>query len=113
MYRCPINYFSDNLIFNADRSTWAAFKLAGYDYDYLDNDEKIAMLYKMAKFLAGIMSDAQILIVPVEQDNKDQFKDLIKKLDEEDVLYQRAKYHAEQTERYLEEIKRTEGDATD
>ena len=113
MYRCPINYFSGNLIFNADKSIWAAFKLTGYDYDYLDNDAKISMLYKMAKFLAGIMSDAQILIVPVEQDNRNHFKNMVSQLDEKDPLYEKAKFHAEQTESYLEEVNRSEGDAND
>lgn len=113
MYQCPINYFADNLIFNVDKSCWAAYKLSGYDYDFLDDDLKIATLYKMAKFLAGIMSDAQILIVPVEQDSRAQFKNLINKLDEEDPLYEKAKYHAMQTESYLEQVKSAKGDAND
>lgn len=113
MYQCPITYFTDNLIFNIDRSCWAAYKLTGYDYDFLDDDSKIAILYKMAKFIAGIMSDAQVLIVPVEQDNKEHFRSLIKGLDEEDPLYEQAKYHAIQTEKYLEQIKTIKGNAND
>lgn len=113
MYQCPINYFTDNLIFNADKSCWAAYKMAGYDYDFLDDDLKISMLYKMAKFLAGIMSDAQVLIVPIEQDSKEQFKKLVKNLDDEDPLYEQAKYHVLQTENYLEQKKTIVGDAND
>lgn len=113
MYQCPINYFADNLIFNTDRSCWAAYKLTGYDYDFLDEELKISMLYKMAKFLAGIMSDAQVLIVPVEQDSKEQFRTLIKKLDEEDPLYSQALFHAQNTEKYLEKVKETNGDSND
>lgn len=113
MYQCPISYFADNLIFNTDKSCWAAFKLAGYDYDFLDDDLKIAVLYKMARFLAGIMSDAQILIVPVEQDSKEQFQNLIKRLNPEDVLYEQAKFHARKTESYLEQLKSIQGDAND
>ncbi|MBQ9135703.1 MAG: hypothetical protein IJX66_06375, partial [Lachnospiraceae bacterium] len=113
MYQCPINYFTDNLIFNADKSCWAAYKMAGYDYDFLDDDLKISMLYKMAKFLAGIMSDAQVLIVPIEQDSKEQFKKLVKNLDDEDPLYEPAKYHVLQTENYLEQKKTIVGDAND
>lgn len=113
MYQCPITYFTDNLIFNIDRSCWAAYKLTGYDYDFLDDDRKIAMLYKMAKFLAGIMSDAQVLIVPVEQDSKEQFRSLIKRLDKDDPLYEQARFHATQTEAYLEQVKASKGDAND
>jgi len=113
MYKCPITYFADNLIFNIDKSCWAAYKLTGYDYDFLDDDLKIAMLYKMAKFLAGFMSEAQLLIVPVEQDNREHFKNLIKSLDEEDPLYEQAVYHATQTESYLEQVKKANGDVND
>lgn len=70
MYRCPITYFANNIIFNADGSVWAAYRMAGYDYDFLDDELKISMLYRMAKFLCGIMSEAQIIIVPVEQDTE-------------------------------------------
>ncbi len=113
MYKCPINYFAYNLIFNADRSCWAAYKLTGYDYDFLDNDLKIQLLYKMAKFLSGIMSDAQILIVPVEQDSKGHFKDIRKRLNQDDPLYHKAYYHATQTESYLEQVTAAKGDSND
>lgn len=113
MYQCPITYFSGNLIFNTDKSVWAAYKLTGYDYDYLDDEQKIQILYKQARFLTGITGDAQILIVPVEQDNKSHFNYLISKLDQEDQLYEQAKFHAEQTEKYLEQIRTKQGDTND
>lgn len=113
MYQCPITYFTDNLIFNLDRSVWAAYKLTGYDYDFLDDELKIRVLYKMARFLAGITSDAQVLIVPVEQDSKEHFKALIDRLNHEDPLYEQACFHAEHTEKYLEQIKATRGDTND
>lgn len=113
MYQCPINYFMNNLIFNRDKSCWAVFKLVGYDYDFLDNDVKIAVLYNTARFLAGVMSEAQVLIVPVEQDTKSHFRDLIKGLDKKDVLYEKAKYHAENTEAYLEQFKEENGQCND
>lgn len=113
MYTCPINYFAHNLYFNVDRSCWAAYRLTGYNYDFLDNELKISLLYKMAKFLSGVMSEAQILIVPVEQNNKEHFKQLRKNLDKEDALYHQAYYHATQTENYLEQVKLAKGEAND
>lgn len=113
MYQCPIQYFTDNLIFNIDRSCWAAFKMQGYDYDFLDEDLKISMLYKTARFLSGILSEAQVLIVPVEQDTKEHFKELINNLDPEDILYEQAKFHAETTEKYLSQRKEAEGNSND
>lgn len=113
MYQCPIQYFTDNLIFNIDKSCWAAFKLSGYDFDFLDDALKISILYKTARFLSGIMSDAQILIVPVEQDCRRHFKNVIKNLDKKDQLYERAKYHAEETLRYLEQSDGINGKSND
>lgn len=111
--QCPILYFTDNLIFNADKSVWAGYKMVGYDYDFLDDDLKIQCLYKLAKFLGGIMSEAQILIVPVEQDTKEHFRNLIRSLDSEDALYEKAKYHAEQTEAFLKQVKAAQGESSD
>lgn len=113
MYRCPINYFANNLIFNVDRSCWAVYKLTGVDYDFLDDDLKIAFAYKMAKFLSGIMSEAQVLIVPVEQDSKGHFEQLRKRVSVDDPLYEQAQYHANQTELYLERMKAGNGDTND
>lgn len=113
MYQCPITYFTDNLIFNIDRSVWAAYKIVGYDYDFLDDNLKVQMLYKMARFLSGITSDAQILIVPVEQDSKDYFRQLKEVLDKDDPLHEQAIYHATQTESYLEQMQQSQGEAND
>lgn len=113
MYQCPITYFKDNLIFNVDKSVWAAYKLTGYEYEFLDDDKKIAILYQTARFLTGIMSDAQILIVPVEQDIKEQFNHLRSKLDPNDPLYEQALFHANQTEAYLHAKKDVQGQAND
>lgn len=113
MYQCPITYFKDNLIFNQDRSCWAVFKLAGYDYDFLDDDVKISMLYHTARFLSGIMSEAQIMIVPVEQDSRAQFCSLINGLPKDDPLYDKAVFHAKNTEKYLEQKKVTNGQSND
>ena len=81
MYRCPIEYYTENLIFNADKSCWAAFKLTGYDYDFLNENEKRLVLFQTARFLAGTSSEMQILIVPMEQDITAQYRVLKGRLD--------------------------------
>lgn len=113
MFQCPIHYFMDNLIFNADGSCHAAFKLTGYDYDFLDDESKIAILHKTARFMSGIMTDAQILIVPVEQNNKEHFRKLSKKIRKTDPLYDAAINHARDTEKYLQENIASSGDVND
>lgn len=103
MYRCPIDYFTDNIIFNVDKSCWAAFRLIGYDYDFLSAEGKLSILYRTTKFLSGILSDAQLLIVPVEQDMESHFEQLKQRVNEEDMLCYCAIQHAEQTEHYLKQ----------
>ncbi len=101
MYQCPIEYYTGNLIFNADKSCWAAFKLTGYEYDFLNENEKILILFQTARFLAGILSEVQILVIPTEQDIDTQYRALKERLDTEDVLYQTSLSYTEQVEAYL------------
>ncbi len=103
MYRCPIEYYTENLIFNADKSCWAAFKLTGYDYDFLNENEKRLVLFQTARFLAGTSSEMQILIVPMEQDITAQYRVLKGRLDTEDALYETALNYTQQVESYLRE----------
>lgn len=113
MYQCPIDYFTGNLIFNADKSCWACFRLRGIDYDFLDEENKILILNKTARFLAGFLSDIQILIVPVEQNNKEHFRQLKRRIRKTDPLYLAAMNHAELTEEYLEEDIKSNGSVND
>ena len=55
MYQCPISFFTKNIIFNQDKSAWAVYKLSGFDYDFLDDDAKIKILHKTARFLSGYL----------------------------------------------------------
>lgn len=111
--KCPINYFVDNLIFLADKSCWAAFRLIGYDYDFLDDENKISLLYKSARFLSGLISRAQILIIPMEQNNKDHFNKLRSRIRKTDPLYDAASAHAIDTEKYLAKTLTSSGDVND
>lgn len=113
MYQCPIMFYKDNLIFNIDRSAWAVYKLTGFDYDFLDDESKIKILYRTARFLAGVLSEAQILLIPVEQDSRAQFMALRERIDKTDPLFENAMYHAAETERYLRQRTGKNGDSND
>lgn len=101
MIQCPIDYFADNLIFNSDKSCWAVYALSGFDYDFLSMDGKIQILYKTTRFLSGIMSEAQMLIIPVEQNIKENFKSLKRDIKKNDPLCKQAYNHIDLTEDYL------------
>mgnify|MGYP004713777287 FL=1 len=113
MYQCPISFFTKNIIFNQDKSAWAVYKLSGFDYDFLDDDAKIKILRKTARFLSGILSEAQILMLPIEQDIQGQFESLRHHLDKKDPLYEGALFHLNETEKYLAKSTRNQGDAND
>lgn len=113
MYQCPITYFTENLIFTCDKSAWAVFKLTGFDYDFLDDDNKIKILYKTARFLSSVTGEAQILLMPIERDNKEHFYALRKSLYRKDPLYESAVFHANETEKYLRQFVKSHGDVND
>lgn len=102
MLKCPIDYYAENLIFNADKSCWAAFELQGIDYDFLNSEKKIGVLYKLVRFLTGIMSELQIIIVPEKQNLDQNFNNLKATLNEQDALYQQALSLTNQVRNYLE-----------
>ncbi|WP_027633435.1 ATP-binding protein [Clostridium hydrogeniformans] len=114
MYEFPIRYFEDNFIFNEQRNEcWACFKLIGYNYDFKSIKGKKNILNSMARFISNIGKEAAIYIVPVSQDVKKHYGNLIGSLDKKDLLYKAAKAHAIQTESYLEEGIKKKGNSND
>lgn len=103
MYNCPINYYIDNLVFNADGSCWAVYRLHGFNYDHLSTSGKKGKLSQLARLFMGIMSEAQILILPIEQDLKEHFGNLRKRIKKTDILGKSALEQIEMTEDYLKE----------
>ena len=109
MYSCPIDYYIDNLVFNADGSCWAVYRLHGFNYDYLSTPGKKNILAQLAKLFMGIMSEAQIQILPIEQDLKEHFSNLRKRIRKTDVLANTALDQIGMTEGYLKEKTRVAG----
>ena len=103
MYQCPIDYYIDNLVFNADKSCWAIYRLKGFNYDYLSTQGKVNKLVQLARVYSGIMSYAQILVIPVEKDVQEHFRNLRERLHRNDILYDSAMQQIELTESYLRE----------
>ena len=101
MYQCPIDFYMDNLIFNADKSCWAAYRLKGQNYDHLSDQQKISRLYQIMSLCEGIMSEAQIFIIPIEEDVEEHFGNLKGRLDPTDVLNTSAVSQIDKTKDYL------------
>lgn len=113
MFECPILFFQDNLIFNRDKSCWAVFKVTGYDYDYLSDEAKIQVLDSLTLFLSNIVSEAKILIIPVNQSIKDNFEILRKNLNKQNSLYDVAIYQIKDIEEYLNDKAAISGNKND
>ncbi|WP_101698698.1 ATP-binding protein [Clostridium minihomine] len=112
MYECPIDYFTDNLIFGHDRSCWALFEIKGFDYDMLGDDSKVGILNKLTLFIANVI-EAKFMIVPVMQDLDSHFSNLIKGLRPDDLLYTHAVNQANLTKAYLQQRIDSNGKSND
>lgn len=113
MITCPIDYFTDNLIFGSDKSCWALFELQGFDYDLLSDESKIQVLNRLVLFISRIETEAKIICVPVAQDLDRHFKALIDFLCREDPLYPAAVSQAQATCKFLKKSVEVNGRCND
>lgn len=104
MLQCPIDYFTENLIFTKDRSCWAVYEMPGFTYDMLSNAAKIGVLDLLTLFLSNVYSEVHISLIPMYQDVDHHFEALIAGLDPTDVLFEQAKSQAEATRAYLKAV---------
>lgn len=102
MISCPIDYFTDNLIFMSDKNCWALFEIMGFDYDMRSDEQKIAIMDKLTLFLANIPSEAKIMIIPVMQNLKSHYQDLSDGLSPKDPSYDFSKTVIAATQKYLQ-----------
>ena len=102
MYKCPVTYYKDNLIFGADGSCWAVFELQGFDYDLLAEDSKIRIFQRLTALLSNIAGEAKFQIIPVSQDLDAIYEQLEKKLLPDDPLYETALHQSSETKKYLQ-----------
>lgn len=113
MFKFPINYFEQNLIFNTSNECWAGFKLKNFNYDFKSTERKIAILNSLARFISNIGTEGKILIIPVCQDVTAHFDYLVTKLDMSDDLFEAAKAHAEGTCHHLTQRVEQTGNVND
>ena len=112
MYDCPIDYFTDNLVFGRDHSCWAIFEIKGFDYDLLSDDSKISIFNRLTLFIANVI-EAKFMIIPVMQDLALHFDCLIKGLQKKDVLHNSAVSQAQATQEYLQQTIDINGKSND
>lgn len=60
----PIKHIDGNLIFSHDGRVWAFYKVEGFNYDFLDDDEKMFPFHQQLSFVANIGLDLHYLSIP-------------------------------------------------
>ena len=113
MYKCPVTYYQDNLVFGADKSCWAVFELSGFDYDMLAAESKIRIFQRLTALLANISSEAKFQVIPVTQDLDALYERLQGDLRQSDPLYEVATYQAGETKQYLKAMVESNGKSND
>ncbi|MEK4496746.1 hypothetical protein [Ureibacillus sp. FSL W8-0352] len=60
----PVKHIDGNLVFGHDGKVWAYYKIEGFNYDFLDGDEKMFPFRQQLAFLSNIGLDLHYLSVP-------------------------------------------------
>lgn len=64
----PIKHIENNLVFGHDGTVWAYYKVDGFNYDFLDNSEKIMPFQQQLSFLSNVGLDLHYLSIPTPTD---------------------------------------------
>lgn len=64
----PIKHIDGNLIFGHDDTVWAWYIVGGFNYDFLDDDEKVSPFLQQVSFLANVGLDLHYLSIPSPTD---------------------------------------------
>lgn len=103
----PIKYFEGNLVFSQDGSCWSYYQLAGYNYDFLADDEKEFIFTKIKAFFWQINLDTHLLVVPNFQSIQEKHDRFKKKLT--GPLKEAAIKHTDDSAMQLEKLLGKEG----
>ena len=60
----PAKHIEGNLIFAHDDTVWAYYKIDGFNYDFLDEDEKVVPFHQQMSFLTNVGLDLHFLSIP-------------------------------------------------
>ena len=57
----PVKHIENNLVFSHDGTVWAYYKIDGFNYDFLEDDEKIIPFQQQMSFLTNMGLDLHYL----------------------------------------------------
>lgn len=60
----PIKHIEGNLIFTHENTVWAYYRIDGFNYDFLNDDDKIVPFQQQMSFLTNVGLDIHFLSIP-------------------------------------------------
>ena len=78
----PVKHIENNLVFSHDGTVWAYYKIDGFNYDFLEDDEKVLPFQQQMSFLTNVGLDLHYLVIP----NPTNIKGILNSTIEEMVL---------------------------
>ena len=60
----PVKHIENNLVFSHDGTVWAYYKIDGFNYDFLEDDEKVLPFQQQMSFLTNVGLDLHYLVIP-------------------------------------------------
>lgn len=103
LYKFPVNYYVDNLIFS-ENGCWAMYELVGYDYDHQSNANKMKILRNFSNFLKDVTTQIKIHVIPVKQEFDRSIRETYKNIRNDDPLKKIAIDYAEGHISYLKNV---------
>lgn len=82
----PVKHIEGNLIFTHEKTVWAYFKIDGFNYDFLDEDEKVMPFQQQMSFLTNVGLDIHFLSIPNPTDINGILNDTIEDMKTKDYV---------------------------
>ncbi|KRG16838.1 hypothetical protein ACA29_02855 [Lederbergia galactosidilytica] len=76
----PIKHIEGNLVFAHDDTIWAYYKIDGFNYEFLDNDEKMIPFQQQMSFFTNLGLDLHFLSIPNPTDITGILNDTIEEI---------------------------------
>lgn len=106
-YIFPVKYFEHNLVFDQNKSCWAAYSLAGENYEYLSKDLKKMLRNRLSRLLVNVGEEYKFLLLPFNKSIDEHYLKLKKRI--KGPLKDLAIEYCDGTSEYLKASSNVEG----
>ncbi|WP_223882013.1 ATP-binding protein [Niallia endozanthoxylica] len=86
----PIKHIDQNLVFGKDGTVTAYYRISGFNYDFLDHDDKFIPFVKQRSFLENNSSDLHFILEPFPTNVEEIIDNTIAEIKEKDYLLRQS-----------------------